>query len=110
MELKPSISEAVANLRAACIANVNWEVSYFDVKHLNEQEAYYRKRCLELISTYKEWMKLAGKQRDVRVMAYSELEGRALRTTMLEYLTVYKTIKLERKFLTDVYLRQIGVR
>ncbi len=108
MELKPLISEAMVTLKKACVANANAEISYFDVKELNEQESYYRKRCLELIATYKIWLKNAEKRRDTRITAYTQLEGKALRNTMEDYLAVYKTIKAERLFLTEIYLRQIG--
>lgn len=105
--VRPSISDAVSNLRAACAANANWEVSYFDVKHLNEQEIYYRGRVKEIIAAYRTWLSHAEKHRDIRAIAYAELEGSALKNTLTDFLQVYRTIRLERKFLTDIYIGQM---
>lgn len=109
MEYNALAPEIAVNLKKACVANANAEIGYFDVKELNEQEAYYRKRCLELIATYKIWLKLAREQKNIRLTAYTQLEGKALRNTMEDYLAVYKTIKAERLFLTEAHLKQIGV-
>lgn len=106
MRVSPTIEQAIINLRQACAANANWRVDIFDVMHLNEQEVYYRGRVKALLVSYRAWLKYAEKQRDVRVLAYSTLEGRALKNTLDEYIQVWRTIRMERKFLREIYYRQ----
>ncbi|PZQ45228.1 MAG: hypothetical protein DI551_07930 [Micavibrio aeruginosavorus] len=105
-----SILEKVDDLRAALRANLDWEVQYLDVKYLNDLEAEYRDIVKSKIKAYRVWMKSAAKQRDVRVLAMTTLTGRAQKSSLDDYIEVWKTIRAERKFFTDVYVAQINAK
>jgi len=104
--MSKEVTEAVEDLKKALAANINWEVNYVDVKHLNDLTFEYRAKVLKYIHAYRIWKQHYEAQRDIRAVIYGTLEGEFIRRKLEEALKVYRTVRREAWFLTDVYISQ----